>query len=82
MWLEATFTNASMYGDTYLWDFGDGITSTEMSPVHVFAAEGTYTVTLWVFNECGVAMFEAEVWVEQGYFYMLPLQFKAVPDEP
>ena len=78
-WLEATFTNASVNADSYLWDFGDGITSTEMSPVHVYAAEGTYTVTLWAFNECGVVMFTADVFVEQGYFYVLPLNFKATP---
>lgn len=34
------------YGATYLWDFGDGETSTEINPVHVYAAAGTYTVTL------------------------------------
>ncbi len=33
---------------TYAWDFGDGATSTEKSPTHVFAATGTYTVKLTV----------------------------------
>ena len=32
---------------SWLWDFGDGVTSTEQNPVHVFS-EGTYTVSLTV----------------------------------
>ena len=33
---------------TYLWSFGDGGTSTEKDPVHTYAAEGTYKITLKV----------------------------------
>ena len=33
---------------TVTWDFGDGTTSTELSPMHCFAAVGTVTVTLTV----------------------------------
>jgi PKD repeat protein len=32
----------------YNWDFGDGSTSTDQSPVHSFAAAGKYNVTLQV----------------------------------
>lgn len=32
--------------DTWLWDFGDGDTSTEQNPTHVYTEPGTYTVTL------------------------------------
>ncbi len=31
---------------SYLWDFGDGNTSTATTPVHNYSASGTYTVTL------------------------------------
>jgi len=39
----------SYYGirDTY-WDFGDGNTSTDWNPSHLYAVEGTYTVNLTV----------------------------------
>ncbi len=34
----------------YLWDFGDGMTSTEASAIHVYPNVGTYNVTLTVTN--------------------------------
>lgn len=37
----------------WLWNFGDGNTSTEPNAVHTFAAEGTYDVCLSVQNGCG-----------------------------
>lgn len=49
--LQASFTNTSTGGTTYLWDFGDGTTSTlQNPPPHVYANYGTYTVTLTVTN--------------------------------
>jgi PKD repeat protein len=36
---------------SYLWDFGDGSTSTEENPSHVYTAVGRYTVTLTVTDE-------------------------------
>lgn len=47
------FDNTSEFGDSYLWDFGDGTTSTEENPVHIYATPGYYTVTLSVTNGCG-----------------------------
>jgi PKD repeat protein len=38
---------------TYAWDFGDGATSTKASPAHVYADNGTYTVTLAVTDAGG-----------------------------
>lgn len=37
----------------WFWDFGDGATATEAEPTHVFAAAGTYTVTLAVTDDDG-----------------------------
>ena len=45
--LAVPFTNASTGTVTsYLWSFGDGITSTLSSPSHTYTAAGSYTVTL------------------------------------
>jgi len=35
---------------TFLWDFGDGTTSTEESPKHMITADGTYQVSLLINN--------------------------------
>ena len=53
--LVLAFKNASTDAETpstleHLWTFGDGETSTEASPVHTYAAEGMYEVTLEVFD--------------------------------
>lgn len=49
------FFNFSNFADTYLWDFGDGNTSTELFPSHNYTEEGQYTVTLYVANNFGCA---------------------------
>ncbi len=36
------------------WDFGDGNTSTDLSPTHVYASPGTYTVSLTAVGPGGV----------------------------
>ncbi len=38
---------------SWLWDFGDGSTSSEQNPQHLFAQGGTYVVTLTVTNNYG-----------------------------
>jgi gliding motility-associated-like protein len=38
---------------TYFWDFGDGNTSTEINPVHVYQDRGTYTIKLVVRDQNG-----------------------------
>ena len=51
--LTVTFTNNSMEADSFMWDFGDGNTSSDISPIHTYATEGDYTVTLTATNSCG-----------------------------
>jgi len=43
---DITFTNQSEWAESYLWDFGDGSTSTETDPIHSYASEGIFTVEL------------------------------------
>ncbi len=55
--LVFTFTNETA-GSTpldYIWNFGDGITSTEISPVHVYTLPGDYVVSLNAADLCGTA---------------------------
>ncbi len=45
------FTNTTPAGTwTWLWTFGDGNTSTVMSPTHTYGVSGTFAVTLLVSN--------------------------------
>jgi len=41
-----SFYNNSVNGSSYLWDFGDGATSTLSNPSHTYATPGTYSVSL------------------------------------
>jgi len=45
------FTNFSENAVSYLWDFGDGQTSTDFEPTHIYTENGTYTVTLSIYSE-------------------------------
>jgi gliding motility-associated-like protein len=47
---QVTFTDQSIGATSWLWNFGDGNTSTLQNPVHTYPALGVYTVTLTVFN--------------------------------
>ncbi|PID92275.1 MAG: hypothetical protein CSA96_04040 [Bacteroidetes bacterium] len=48
------FINNSNDASYYLWDFGDGHTTAEESPEHIYGEEGVYTVRLiaWSENDC------------------------------
>lgn len=41
-----TFTNISENAESYLWDFGDGTTSTDKNPTKVYEEGGVYSVKL------------------------------------
>lgn len=43
---NAEFTNTTMGGQTFSWDFGDGSTSTEVNPTHLYTSAGTYTIKM------------------------------------
>ena len=48
---ERVFTDKSVDAKTWTWDFGDGSTSKDKSPVHTFDKTGTYMIKLTVANE-------------------------------
>lgn len=51
--LAFQFTNQSVGGTTYAWNFGSGTPSSAVNPVKVFSTPGTYTVQLIATNTCG-----------------------------
>lgn len=48
-----SFADSNAVGTSYLWDFGDGTTSTDQNPIHTYATGGIYTVLLTVTGEDG-----------------------------
>ena len=52
--LTVSFVSTAIGEDlTHNWDFGDGTTSSELNPVHSYAAAGNYSVFQTVFNSGG-----------------------------
>jgi hypothetical protein len=55
--LSVQFTNTAQDPDgqmvEFLWDFGDGTTSTAENPSHTYTSSGKFTVTLWVTDDQG-----------------------------
>ncbi len=56
--LEVRFDGADSYDPDgqiakFNWDFGDGFQSNEISPIHTYADDGTYTVILTVTDNLG-----------------------------
>ena len=41
-----SFTNNSINGSSYIWNFGDGSTSTAVNPTYSYSSSGVYTVSL------------------------------------
>lgn len=45
---EVSFTNESQFANFYSWDFGDGSTSDQKDPVHMYSTPGEYKVILTI----------------------------------
>jgi len=60
--LYVQFTNISTNATDYLWDFGDGETSTDVNPAHTYNSPSTFVVTLTASdNYCSDAIFTQDV---------------------
>ncbi|MEM7373086.1 MAG: PKD domain-containing protein [Bacteroidota bacterium] len=57
---QVQFENLSSGADSYLWNFGDGTTSTGTNPTHAYTSAGTYTVSLTATNSAGCSDFEGK----------------------
>lgn len=65
--LSVQFYDASFGSYTeWLWDFGDGTTSTEASPLHTFQDDGLYQVCLTISDSAGDCYSTNCDWVQAG----------------
>lgn len=72
------FTNlSSSNAKSYMWDFGDGTTSTEKSPLHIYSKSGYYTVKLTTkgdvdedIAEMAILINDESMWKVEGTFYL------------
>jgi PKD repeat protein len=53
--MTITCTNTSTDAVSYLWNFGDGTTSTEASPTHTYLGDGIYAIRLTATNPNGTS---------------------------
>ena len=72
------FTNTSTGSAplSYLWTFGDGLTSTLPAPSHIYTAGGPVTVTLTVSNPLAAAVAQTELSVPPPLKTLFPFIFK------
>jgi len=50
--LAVEMNNTSSNATGYHWDFGDGTTSTDENPSHIYPSGNVYVITLTVYGEC------------------------------
>jgi hypothetical protein len=72
---KKTFLYGSAYGGTppymYHWNFGDGSTSNEINPSHVYTKTGNYTVTFTVTDSVGTIQTDTSE-ITTPYSYEVP----------
>lgn len=59
--------NLSLNGQSFLWHFGDGSTSTEVDPTHTFSEPGTYKVQLEAYHKSCKELVEKEIKVDKFF---------------
>ncbi len=62
--LTVTFANSSTGATSYEWGFGDSITSTVVSPTHVYTQPGAYTITLTAQGPGGTDIISRPAYIE------------------
>jgi len=68
--LTVSFNNTTINGGlNFLWDFGDGYTSTDKNPVHSYQNYGNYIVKLISSNSCGTDSTNSDINIVQSIDY-------------
>ncbi len=65
---KVTFSNTSQFASSYLWDFGDGISSNLQSTTHTYKENKSYRVKLIAKNEIGENAIEKSISISNIVF--------------
>jgi gliding motility-associated-like protein len=76
------FKNTSTGGQTWLWEFSDGFTSTAFEPVHLFSSAGTYQVRLIASNPNTCNLVDTSAWFTITVYPSPTPDFSFSPDPP
>jgi PKD repeat protein len=63
--ITMVFTNKTLNGEAFIWEFGDGKKSTEANPEHAYEAPGTYKVKLTSLNSGCSEEIEKHIRIEE-----------------
>lgn len=78
--LKVVLTNKSVGAKSYLWDFGDGTTSTEANPTHRYSGIGVYKVKLTAKNGTKNHIYQTNVTIEAPTkCYLSGFQINKIP---
>ncbi len=71
--LTVQFTNLSTNALRYLWKFGDGDTSSQFSPSHIYTVKGLYNPILIAYdsNGCNDTFFAVQLIIETKFVYVI-----------
>lgn len=74
---QINFINTSQYGDSYLWEFGDGFSSSSINPTHNYQSEGIFKVTLTAYsqNGCFTSITQGDIFVKKEGSIFVPNAF-------
>ena len=69
------FTNTTVNGISYAWEFGDGSSSTMVNPINTYMEEGDYLVTLTATNGICEATITENLHIDPVTFIYIPNSF-------
>jgi gliding motility-associated-like protein len=75
--IRVRFFNESKDADAFLWDFGDGNTSTDKDPEHTYLSAGDFDVTLTVFKSsvCSASVAQGKFMISANNILFIPNTF-------
>ena len=75
--IRVRFFNESKDADAFLWDFGDGNTSTDKDPEHTYLGTGNFDVTLTVFKSsvCSASVAQGQFMISANNILFIPNTF-------